>query len=59
MDTKLKTKYFTFNTYDGTAFEKFHQAFSNRKIVILIAKGNSSSYNRFSQVSKEKVLLSL
>ena len=41
----------------GIAFEKFHQVFSNRKIVILIAKGNSSSYNRFSQVSKEKVPL--
>ena len=39
----------------STAFEKFHQAFSNRKLVILIAKGNSSSYNMFSQIYLGKI----
>ena len=34
----------------STAFEIFHQAFSNRKVVILIAKGNSYSYNIISQI---------
>ena len=34
----------------STTFEIFHQALSNRKLVILIAKGNSSSYNMLSHI---------
>ena len=33
----------------NTTFEIFHQDFSNRKLVIFIAKGNSSSYNIVAQ----------
>ena len=34
----------------STTFEIFHQDFSNKKRVILIAKGNCSSYNIISQI---------